>query len=1516
MTLNLSKVGSATSSTDSEIPAFDPISDRLFVVAATKVDIYTVSNTGALTAAGLLALGFTLPAGTVAAPNSVAVKNGVVAVAYEVKNITTSAHQQGRVVFYNAADGAILKEVTVGFLPDMLTFSPDGTKVLVANEGEPNSYGQANSFDPEGSVSIINIATGVANATVQQVSFTSFNTQITQLRADGVRIYGPGATVAQDLEPEYITFSGDGTKAIVTLQENNAIAFIDIATATVTSIKSLGLKDHSVAGNGLDASDRDGAGGVGAINIKTQPIFGMYQPDAIASFIANGQTYYITANEGDSRNYSGFNEEISVGAGSYVLDPTIFPNATTLKQDANLGRLQVTNASGDTNGDGKFDKIQAFGARSFSILNASGDLVFDSGDQLEQITALQNPAGFNSNGVVANFDTRSDNKGPEPEGVTIGVIDGRTYAFIGLERVGDVIVYDVTNPINPKFVQYINDPVDRAVEGLIFVSAADSPTGKPLIITASEASNTVSVLQATSTPNFQLQILHASDFEAGIAAVDDAVRFSAVVNRLKTAPNLPTTTAANTLILSSGDNYIPGAFLNASSDTSLNGIGGLGTSTAPVLGRGDIAILNAIGVQASALGNHEFDLGVRQVRDIIRTGSGNPGTAFPYLSTNLNFQPEVSAGNLSASDIAGLTPVEASTIKGKLAKSTFITVAGIDGILGNGDDQKIGIVGATTPTLPNISASGGIVVTPSNPIDYAALAAEIQVTVDALKAQGINKIVLLSHMQQFNIERDELAPRLRDVDIIIAGGSNTLLSDANDVLRTGDTKQGDYPVVRTGTDGKPILVVNSDGNYQYVGRLVTEFDNAGVLLLDKLDNTINGAYATDEAGVDRVYGSDVNPRNVANANVVAITDGIRNVISSKDNLIVGKSNVFLNGTRGDVRTQETNFGNLTADANLALARKIDPTVLISIKNGGGIRDNIGVISESSGAVNSNDIVKLPTQPNALAPNKKVGDISQLDIENSLRFNNDLSLITVTAQQLRLVLEHAVAGTAAGATPGQFPQISGLSFSFDTTKPAIAFSSTTGAITTQGDRVRNLSVLNEDGSLRDIVIKDGVVQGDANRTFRLVTLSFLAGTTLSTPTNTLGGDNYPFPIFVNQNAALANRVDLRGETLDLNRNGKVDAALTLSAGKFTFAAAGSEQDALAEYLADNFSNTAFSSADVSPAQDTRIQRLNARPDNVLGTTAGINQTSAGVIGFTGGSGINQLSFAIASGSSSNTVNELVVFEVDGTTPNLKQLLETKRGKVVSSILNNRPNGFSEESRTLGFAPDAKLGFAIIKNGTADQILAGETKEIVFSTTTNFISSVTANTFKLSFDGLVVDVTTSNNVRPAGVALQTGKQGEVIDLRDLVGKVNASFTVNREAAFNNFVGFYRVADVNGGIDTNNDGVIDFTPGQSGYALAAVQNRIAGIDLSVSNQGTAQFNGKELTGGNIFAPFIISNGSVEQVLSGQTSQVYFSYLGANSNGVDHIRLLGDNTFGFEDLPSGGDFDYNDMIVKVKLG
>jgi hypothetical protein len=608
---------------------------------------------------------------------------------------------------------------------------------------------------------------------------------------------------------------------------------------------------------------------------------------------------------------------------------------------------------------------------------------------------------------------------------------------------------------------------------------------------------------------------------------------------------------------------------------------------------------------------------------------------------------------------------------------------------------------------------------------------------------------------------------------------------------------------------------------------------------------------------------------------------------------------------------------LTADANLALARQIDPTVTISIKNGGGIRDNIGALAVPTGATGLEDVITLPPQPNPLAPNKQEGDISQLDLENSLRFNNSLTLITLTAQQLRWVIEHSVALTSAGVTPGRFPQVGGISFSFDPTKTAIAFDTATGVITQEGNRIQNLVVLNEDGSLLDIVVKDGVLVGDANRTFRTVTLNFLA---TQQGSNAVGGDFYPFPVFVKENAGLANRVDLRGETtVDLNLNGQIDAALAIPAGKFTFAATGSEQDALAEFLGDRFNTVPFNAADVKPLQDTRVQNLSVRQDGIF-TATGITQNTPGVIEFTGGSGITQIVFNITNVNINSTVNELVVFEVDGSgsAPNLKSLLETNRGRVISSLVSNRPSGFGfdDDSRTLGFAPNAKLGFAVIKNGTADDILLGRSREIVFSTTnTTLISNVTTSGFKIGFEGFVIDAIASTSPKSLGGGLQDNKQGEVLDLRSLSGNVSVNFTLNREAAFNNFVGFYRVANVEGGIDVNSDGVIDFTPGQSGYARAAIENRIQSIDLTVANQGTATFDNRTLAGGSIFAPFIISNGTAAQFLSGQVSQAYFAYLGANPNNVDHIRLLGDNIFGFEDLPGGGDFDYNDIIVKVKF-
>lgn len=496
----LSVFGQYKHNGDAEIPAFDPASQRAFVVngGSNAVDILNLSNPA------IPSLVSTITVPNNGAVNSVAIKNGIVAVAAAAPVKT----DPGAVHFYDT-NGVLLNSVTVGALPDMITFTPDGLKVLTANEGEPNSYNQPDSVDPEGSVSIIDLSGGVGSATVSTAGFATFNGQVASLRASGVRIFGPGATVAQDLEPEYVTIKPDSSKAFVSLQENNAIAEIDLNTNTVTAIRPLGLKSHALAGNELDPSDKDNGSGGPSIKIAAHPVFGMYQPDAIAVTSFNGQTYLLTANEGDARDYTGFSEESRIGSSGYVLDPTVFPNAAALKSNAVLGRLTATNQAGDNDNDGDFDQAVVFGGRSFSVFSESGTLVFDSGAAFENITAAQLPGLFNSDGTTGSFDARSDNKGPEPEGIVIGQAFGRTWAFIGLERVGGVMVYDITDPTAPQFHQYFNTLApdllgtggERGPEGLCFIPADQSPTGQPLLIVSAEVSGTTGIYTFVPEPS-------------------------------------------------------------------------------------------------------------------------------------------------------------------------------------------------------------------------------------------------------------------------------------------------------------------------------------------------------------------------------------------------------------------------------------------------------------------------------------------------------------------------------------------------------------------------------------------------------------------------------------------------------------------------------------------------------------------------------------------------------------------------------------------------------------------------------------------------------------------------------------------------------------------------------------------------------------------------------------------------------------------------------------------------------
>lgn len=477
-----------------EIVAHDPFTQRLYVVNAqgTRIDVLDINDPAAPSKIAMLDMSAVGPV-----VNSVAFHNGLIAVAVEASAKTSP----GTVVLLDSSF-TMLNMITVGALPDMVVFSPNGRWLLVANEGEPNTYndfGSATngpSIDPEGSISVIDLSTGVATPTVHTATFTAFNNA--PLDAS-IRIYGPNATVAQDLEPEYITISDDSTTAWVTLQENNAIATVDIASATVTRIDGLGFKNHNLPGNGLDASDQDGG-----INIRTWPIRGIYNPDAIAHYQHRGQTYLVMANEGDTREWPGFREDVRLSTRN--LDTNAFPNGADLKRTNNLGRLAVSSVDGDLDDDGDLDEIYAYGARSFSIRTTTGGLVWDSGDELEQLTATLLPTRFNASHSNNTLDNRSPSKGPEPESVTVGKVRGRTLAFVGLERIGGIAVYNVSDPFNPRLEDYVNTRVflnpfnfatagDLGPEGLAFIAAEDSPNGQPLLVVAHEISGSTTVFQ-------------------------------------------------------------------------------------------------------------------------------------------------------------------------------------------------------------------------------------------------------------------------------------------------------------------------------------------------------------------------------------------------------------------------------------------------------------------------------------------------------------------------------------------------------------------------------------------------------------------------------------------------------------------------------------------------------------------------------------------------------------------------------------------------------------------------------------------------------------------------------------------------------------------------------------------------------------------------------------------------------------------------------------------------------------
>ncbi len=480
-------------------PAYDPRTQRIFSGSVDRQNIEVLDISDPLNPNKINSIDLS----TWVAPNRIAVSS---------EGIVAATTESSSVLLFNAG-GDLLADVNVPKGVD-LAFTPDGQKLVVTID---RGTGTGND---ESAVDILDLSSAdwdacrlgpagcnLANPPISTASFNVFNGDRNDLIAGGARFPTAGLTVAQDIIPEGLTISSDSTTAWVTLSDNNAIAELNLQSGQISSIFGLGTKDNSLPGNGFDASDKDG------INIQTWPIKSFFNPDNVGVYEANGQRYLVTPNEGDARDPTK----------SRLKDLTLHPGspASGLQGNNDLGRLKVSNVEG-LDGDGDYSEVFGYGGRSFAIWATDGTLIFDSGDDFEQRMAAAMPNNFNTSEDELQIDTRSDDRGPEPESLDIGTIDGRTYVFIGFERIGGVMVYDITDPTSPIFEQYINnrdfsiDPKpacgskggladggcelagDLEPEGVLFISAEDSPLNVPLLALGHELSDSVTLYRLDS----------------------------------------------------------------------------------------------------------------------------------------------------------------------------------------------------------------------------------------------------------------------------------------------------------------------------------------------------------------------------------------------------------------------------------------------------------------------------------------------------------------------------------------------------------------------------------------------------------------------------------------------------------------------------------------------------------------------------------------------------------------------------------------------------------------------------------------------------------------------------------------------------------------------------------------------------------------------------------------------------------------------------------------------------------
>ena len=839
------------------------------------------------------------------------------------------------------------------------------------------------------------LGTDLSNATE---GFTLERLTADQLDSAGVQVVHkcktlnlPSVGYLPSDKPEGIAMLPDGSIAV--LNDND----FGLAGAGVSDNSSLGIIQFC-DDNGIDASNE-----AADIEIMNWPVKSFYMPDALRSYTAGDKNYIVTVNEGDARDYDTYSEEDRVA--DLTLNPTYYPDAADLQLDENLGRLNITLENGDYDGDGEYEQIYGYGARSFSIWDMYGNLVYDSGNEFARIIADLDPDHFNSNNDDNDSrKSRSDDKGAEPEAVEIAQFGENTYALIGLERHGGIMVYNITDPQWPYYVTYINnrnwdvdatspDAGDLGPEDIKFVPADQSPSGSPMILLASEVSGTMSVYGVEfDKRGFLVRIMHNNDGESKISQQEIDGRLIGGAAHFKTAVDSLRNEGTPNLMLSSGDNFLAGIAFNA----SLN--------LPPDRSFYDAVVIDSIEYNALCLGNHDFDFGPdilsRFIQDIKITRP-------PFLSSNLTYGQE-----------PGLQALQNI---GRIAYSTIVDI----------EDVRFGVIGLTTPALKTISS-------PRNVEINEDIAGAVMNEVALLKNQDINKIILISHLQSIN-EELELIGMLDDIDVVIAGGGDELLTNNEDNALPGISVFGEYPLKQADASGDTVYVITTPGEYRYVGNLMIEFNDDGTVfdVNEGSDVILIEGFAADPGLQASVVDSVVAYEESLDQNVIAITE------------------VALDGTRESLRTKETNQGNLIADAFLWLgeneraASGLDPSVpLVAMQNSGGIRNN-----------------------NIIPANSEITEKTTFDM---LPFDNSMTYVgPLSVEDFVSALENSVA--AIENVDGRFCQIAGFRIIYDMEG------------TPDEDRIYQVTL--DDGT---VIVDNYEISSSAPEAFYVITNNFTAG----------------------------------------------------------------------------------------------------------------------------------------------------------------------------------------------------------------------------------------------------------------------------------------------------------------------------------------------------------------------------------------------------------------------------------------